>query len=536
MPEPVIDVERDPKPQHSKGRMAGIVGALTVFVSVVGYLREATLAARFGISSTMDAYFAAIFIPTLLYSILILGTLSPVFIPILIQEDPEKSPAKASTTFSAITNFVLLVLVGMVAVGVLGASRWLPWLFPGFAAETDAMTKSLVYIIFPTLPLLAAAGILTALLNGFHKFSLAAMAPAFASLPVIAAALFARGDHAIYVVGAATAAGFLLQFAVLVPAAWSLGIRYRPVFDFRHPAVAKLLRLGVPLFLYLVVANASLVLERNFASRISAGAVSTLTYAFRLFTVPANFLAAPLAIVAYPGFAREAAKEKRGDLAGQTGRLFRMVVFLFLPITVWTLVNAGPITRLLYEHGRFMASDSFTTARILAIYSIGIIPNAVAAVLLRCFFAIEDTVTPLLTEVFDLGLFIVAGFYLSRRFGLEGLVAARCITFFVVMTILVVILVRRKLLLFDRGFVRLLFFTGLATITMGAAGWISLLFVQPYFVAGGTMIRAVLVGGELVLGAGVFFSMARLFRLEQARQIVDTVKGLLPGPWHRGTV
>lgn len=535
MPTSQTETEQNPNGRGHKGRAAGIVGVLTVCVSLVGYLREATLAARFGISSTMDAYFAAIFIPTMLYGVLILGTVSPVFIPILIQDDPEENPGKASATFSVITTFVLLILASIVTVGVLSASRWLPWLFPGFAPATSAMTLRLVYIIFPTLPMLASAGILTALLNGYHKFSLAAMAPAFASLPVIAAALWARSEYAIYIVGAATAAGFLLQFVVLVPATWSVGIRYRPVFNFRHPAVVKLLRLGVPLFLYLLMANASLVLERNFASRISAGAVATLTYAFRLFTVPANFLAAPLAIVAFPGFAREAARENRGDLAGQSGRIFRMVVFLFVPITVWTIINANPITRLLYEHGRFLAADSSITARILAIYSLGILPNAIAAVLLRCFFAIEDTITPLLAEIFDLAFFIVVGFYLSRRMGLEGLVAARCMTFFVVMTILVGVLVNKQILRLDREFKRLLFFTALATVTMGLVSWLSLRMIQPYFSAGGTVLRMAVVGGELALSAAVFFSMARLFRLEQAQQIVSTVKGLLPGPWKRAT-
>src|SRR5258708_36159981 len=131
--------------------------------------------------------------------------------------------------------------------------------------------------------------------------------------------------------------GLLLQFLLLVPAPASLGIRYRPSLRFDRPAITKLLRVGGPLLLYLVVANGSLFLERNLASRLATGAVSTLTYAMRLFVVPANFLAAPLAIVSYPQFAREAAYEKHGDLRSQVSRMFRLVVFLFLPVTVWTI-------------------------------------------------------------------------------------------------------------------------------------------------------------------------------------------------------
>jgi putative peptidoglycan lipid II flippase len=508
----------------------GIVGVLTVFVAVAGYLREAALAGRFGISSTMDAYFAAIFIPNILYLVLIAGTLSPVFIPILMQENPDKDPAKASVTFSVITNFALLVLVLIVFCGVLGAHFWLPRLFPGFNPFTADLAVRLVYFIFPALPFLAVAGILTALLNGFHRFSLAAFAPAVSSIAVIGAALFLRGDRAIYGVGIATAAGFILQCAVLLPGAASLGVRYRPILDLRHPAVKKLLRLGVPLFLYLVVANASLVLERNLASRISAGAVSTLTYALRLFTVPSNFLAAPLAIVAYPGFAREAVRNQRGELAGQTSRLFRLLIFLFLPATIWTILNATAITRVLYEHGKFSASDSWTTARILAIYSIGIVPNAVAIVLLRCF---EDTITPLLAELVDLGFFIIAAPLLTVRFGLEGLAAARSVTFFIVMTILTVVLARRGLLRFG-GFAQFVSRTIVATLVMGFTSWLSWRFLAPMFDAAGTPGRLMVVCVVLALGAIVFLALAMLLRLDEAGQIMGTVSDLMPGRGRRG--
>lgn len=510
----------------NKARTASVVGIVTVGVAVAGYLREAILAAHFGVTATMDAYFAAIFIPNILYLVLIAGTLSPVFIPILLQENPEENPEKASSTFSVITNFALLTLIAIVAGGVLGARLWLPVLFSGFSPPTAALAVRLIYIIFPALPFLAVAGILTALLNGFHRFWLAAFAPALSSLSVIAAAIFFRGDRAIYAVGIATALGFLLQSLVLLPASLSLGIRYRPILEFRHPAIRKLLKLGVPLFLYLVVANASAVLERSLASRISAGAVSTLTYAFRLFTVPANFLAAPLAIVAYPGFAREAARDQRGELASQTSRLFRLVIFLFLPVTVWTILNAGIVTRVLYEHGKFSEASSGITAHLLAIYSIGIVPNAIAIVLLRCFYAIEDTVTPLLTELIVLAYFVITAPYLTQRFGIGGLVAARTVTFFLVTVTLLFVLRRRYALLkFDLDTLRFFLRVVTATCAMAVLCWAALHLLQPVFNVGHIVVRLAIVMLVMLLGGSVFLALAHVLGLAEARQIMNAGRG-----------
>ncbi|MGZ4853792.1 MAG: murein biosynthesis integral membrane protein MurJ [Candidatus Angelobacter sp.] len=529
MAEPVVETA-PPSSGLRKGRTAGIVGALMVLVSVVGYLREAALAARFGVSTTMDAYFGAIFIPNILYFILIAGTVSPVLIPILLQEEAGADETRRSESFSVVTTFSLLVLIVIVGISLPGAHLWLAWLFPGFSTATLEMAVRLVYIIFPAVLFLAVAGILTAVLNGCHKFALASFAPAFASTSVIAAVLFARGDRAIYAVGIATAAGFLLQCLVLVPAAASLGIRYRPIFNFRHPAIGKLLRLGIPLFLYLAVASASSVMERNLASRLSAGAVSTLSYALRLFTVPSNFMAAPLAIVAYPGFAREAARVRRGELGAQVSKIFRLVIFLFLPVTIWTVINALVVTRLLYEHGRFLSADSFITARVLAIYSVGILPNAIAMVLLRCYFAVEDTVTPLFAEILALVSFVVAAPILSRHFGIGGLVAARASAFFLVTGILIYVLARRKSLLnLDWDLLNFLIRTLAASTGMGVISWLSLHLLSGSYDSGGTMVRLMVAITLMASSGAIYLFLARLLKLGEARQIWTTVRDLLPG-------
>jgi putative peptidoglycan lipid II flippase len=527
---PIVETESTLPVGLRKGRAVGIVGVFTVVVSVVGYLREAALAARFGVSATMDAYFGAIFIPNILYFILIAGTVSPILIPILLQQDEGGNQAKRSDTFSIVTNFSLLMLFVVVACCLPGTHRWLGWLFPGFSPATLELAVRLVYVIFPSVLFLAMAGIFTAVLNGFHKFALAAFAPAFASILVIMAVLFARGDWAIYLVGIATAAGFLLQCLVLIPPTVALGIRYRPILNFRDPAIGKLLRMGIPLFLYLVVASASTVLERNIASRLSAGAVSTLTYAVRLFTVPSNFLAAPLAIVAYPGFAREAARVSRGELSSQVSRMFRLVLFLFLPITIWTVINSLPVTRLLYEHGRFLPADSFSTAQVLSFYSLGILPNAIAMVLLRCYFAIEDTVTPLLAEIVALASFAATAPFAAHHFGITGLVAARAGTFFLVGGILVYVLARRKALLrLDWCFFNFLARALAAALVMGGMSWLGLRMVRSGFDSGGTLIRLMLTAFLISFGGAIYLALARLLKLDEFHQLWRTAMDLIPG-------
>ncbi len=515
-------------PTPGRGLTVSIVGILSVAVAFTGYLREAALAARFGISPTMDAYFGAIFIPNLLYVVLIAGTLSTVLIPVLLSRDDEQSPAKISETFSVITNFVLLVLLLAVAIATATARYWLPRLFAGFTPVSNALAIQLTYIVLPAVMFLALAGILTAVLNGFHRFTVATFAPALSSICVIAAVWLSKGNIAIYVVTIATAVGFLLQCLVLLPAAASLGIQYRPILNLRHPAITQFLRLGIPLFLYLVVANASLFLERNLASRLSVGAVSLIRYALRLFTVPTGFLAGPLATVIYPEFVRYAARKQFEELRLQTLRAVRLAVFLFFPITIWTILNALPLTRLLYERGQFHLADSLITSKVLALYSIGILPNAVAIVLLRCFYAVNDTITPLFAETIDLAYYVVVATLLSRHFGLNGLAITRGGAFFVVAAVLITVALRRRtMLMFDLAFFKFLFRTAAASLMMAAVSWVGMHLLQGIFDTGATFVRALVVLAILALSGSVFLLAAYRLDMEESKRIIRTAADLL---------
>src|SRR5215469_4124648 len=145
----------------------------------------------------MDSYFASIFVPNILYGVLITGTLSPILISLLLEEKAIGDLGRLSEAFSNITNFALLLLVGVVAVALATARFWLRLLFSGFGADTLKLALNLSYIVFPAVIFLVIAGILTAVLNGFQRFAVASSAPALGSVAVFLAALFIRTKWAI---------------------------------------------------------------------------------------------------------------------------------------------------------------------------------------------------------------------------------------------------------------------------------------------------------------------------------------------------
>jgi putative peptidoglycan lipid II flippase len=393
------------------------------------------------------------------------------------------------------------------------------------------MALSLSYLVLPAIPFLGLSGILTAALNGLHHFKLATFAPALTSLAVIVTILFARGPRAIFLVGLATGIGFVLQFLLLVPRVRALGIRYRPRFRFSDPSIRRLLDLGAPLVGYLALANVSLLIERHLASQLSEGAVSSITYAMRLFTVPANFLAAPIAMVAYPHFAREAAQPGHGELRSELARTLRYVFFLFLPVTAWTLLNALPITRILYEHGHFGWSDSVQVAQVLAIYGIGILPNAATLILLRCCYALQDTVSPLVAESINLAIYWSLAVVLTRHFGINGLASARSVAMVVVPSVLLIALIRHKESFAPRsGAILFGFRVALATAGMAALTWVTLRALQANAVFSTVRGQIGVVLATLCVGALSFFAFTWLLRLQEGVHLLHSARDFITLP------
>ena len=535
---PMIDTEAGLSERtpivRSRGRLVIWVTILTTFVSAVGYFREAVFASRLGASASMDAYLAALFVPNTLYFVLIAGTVSPIFMTVFSQHQSGSSE-EALGVFRVTSTCSAVILIALVLLGTLTARFWLPLVFSGFTSGQLELSLQLLYVIFPSIVFLGMSGIVSALLNSLGHFTAPAVSPAMYAVATVPVLLLAPRDKLVQWVAIATAVGLAAQLFVQLPTAASLGVRWRPDFNFRHPAIRRLVRLALPLLAYLVVANASLLVERNVASKLSTGAISIVNYATRLFAIPGNLLIMPLAVVFYPSFAREAAREGRGDLARELRDALRITLFLALPVSCWVVMHALPLTRVVFERGQFDFTNSTQTAGMLAFYSLGLLPNAVAVILLRAFYAIQDTVTPLLAEAANLACYTWAAPRLAERFGMAGLGAARAGSFVLVALILLFAL-RRKLAeawspSTDGVFLLKIAFGSFVT---GMVTWVASVTLNSALQLSGFPARASVVAFLAALGGAAYIGTCYLLAVREVNSVANVCFGWVRPMWESG--
>lgn len=419
-----------------------IVAILTLLSSLLGYLREATLASEYGATAITDAFFAAFFIPNTLYLILLSGSISTVFVPVFIEylgKDRDQAWYLASNLF----NISALLLFIIILICILSVDYWVAFLFPGFEKATMKMVVDLVIILMPMLLFVGLSSLISSILHSFEHFSTPALAPIVSNLFVIIVILYSHKLGGIYAVAFGVTIGMLLQILIQFPALYRKNAKYRLVMGLGHPALKRIGKLSIPLMIYLLIAYVSLIIERNLASTLPEGTISSLNYAVRVFSIPVAFTAGSVGTVIYPRLSLDVARHESATFSQNVFRSITASLFFLAPISLWLILNSRIAISLLFGYGRFTPEDVTLTSAILIGYSIGMVATGISRILQRASYALQDTSSPLWAEIGTLILYVATAPLLTRYLGGSGLGIARGISFIIVMFVLIWLLKRK---------------------------------------------------------------------------------------------
>jgi putative peptidoglycan lipid II flippase len=141
--------------------------------------------------------------------------------------------------------------------------------------------------------------------------------------------------------------------------------------------------------------------------------------------LPASLAVIPLSTVLLTDLA---VVYQQGDVANVRRRVaaaLRMMLLLTVPVAVAGALLAEPITRLVYEYGRFNTSDTQLTAQALRVFMLGLPFYGGMHILTRCFYAIHDTKTPAIVGLMALAVNIAGDVILMQFFSHQGIAMGR---------------------------------------------------------------------------------------------------------------
>ena len=407
------------------------VAGFGLLANVLGYLRETALAASYGSSATTDAFFGAAFIPNTLYAIIAAGAGAAVLVPVLVQYR-EKSDAEARELALTLLNLTTLALVVLTLILTLTSSVWIRLLFPGFAPGTSRLSVELAYILNPTVIFLSVSAILAGVLNAFGRFRAVAVAPCVGNVVTVVAICLSVNWGGIHGAAIGVAIGAFVQLVVMAWVAFSKTVPYRVHWNMAHAGLRGFAGMAAPTMAYLAVAYVSLAAERIFASGFSPGALSTLSYAMRLFVLPVAFVAGSFATVLHTELSQLAGRNELHQLGERFRRGVDLTIFMLIPVFLGVLVFSHAIVSLAYGYGKFSDENVGMTASAFTAYSLGLIPLALGTLCQRLFYAFRVPRMLLIIECVALVTYLITAPMLGRTFGIPGLALARSCSFLIV--------------------------------------------------------------------------------------------------------
>lgn len=423
---------------------AMLVMLLFILSRGTGLLREMIIGARFGTAADLDAYLAAFRIPDLLFQLVAGGALGSAFIPTFAAAWTEDGQQQAWLLFSRVLNLLTLFLVLLCGLAMLFAEPLVAGVIaPGFPVEQQKLTASLMRWMLASTVVFGASGLIMGALNAVQHFMLPAVAPVLYNCAIITGAwLFApvMGIHGL-VIG--VAAGAVLHLLVQLPALLRQKVRYRFSFRIGDAQVREVARLMGPRVLGLLFVQLNFLVNTILASGLPDGSLSALNYAWLLMLLPQGIFAQAVATVAFPTFSAQVASGNRAQLLETLSRLLRLVLFLSIPAAFLLYVLDEPFIELLFQRGRFDAASTQAVAYALRFYALGLVAHAVVEIVVRVFYALHDTATPVIAGVATMALNILLSLALIGRLSFGGLALANSIATALEMLVLLILLARK---------------------------------------------------------------------------------------------
>ncbi|MGE0705116.1 MAG: murein biosynthesis integral membrane protein MurJ [Vicinamibacterales bacterium] len=410
-------------------RSAGLTGAATLASRLLGLARDQVLAAVFGAGNQMDAFVVAFRVPNLVRDLFAEGALSAAFVPAFTRRLATHGRVDAWRLGNSILNTLALTTGVLVVAGIVFAEPIVTLLAGDFAEVPGKLelTISLTRIVLPFLMLAALAAAVMGMLNSLHYYFVPALAPATFNVATIVAAVIGVplvaqfGEPAIMAIALAALAGGALQIALQWPSLRGEGFRYAPVIDTSHPELRRVLLLMGPGALGLAATQLNLFINTLLATSLGTGAVSWLSYAFRLMYLPIGLFGVSIATAVLPLAASHAVQDDRPAIRATLSRGLGLMLMLNVPASVGLIVLATPIVRVLFERGAFGSIDTAGTAVAVQMYAVGLVGYATARIASPVFYALGKSRVPVAISIAAVLINTVASVALVRLIGFRGL-------------------------------------------------------------------------------------------------------------------
>jgi len=486
--------------------------------ALLGFGREIVTAHYYGTRPEMDAFLNASTFPAIIFDV-INGALIAALIPMFSEYISLGRDDEVRRLGSTVINALFFVMTGLAAFGWLLAPVYVPVIAHGFPPAEQHLVVVMVRWLMPGIVATTIGGACAALLNANHRFLPSALVWVAANVVTIGLVVALHRQLGIFALVLGSVLGLFAQLLVQVPSVLRHGL-YRFELDLRHPGLAKIWVLLLPVAVGSGAGQINLAFDRYFASTLSAGSTAGLGYTTKLTFLPILIVATAISTVIFPLVAGQFANSDRAGILRSLSLAFRMVSFIVIPCAAALSVIAYPIVQTLFERGAFGPASTALCASLVPFACLPLIMNSYNIVLARICYACKAVRWAAVGSIFTVVLNIVLSATLLPTLGARGLLLANGVAELALMAFQMALL--RRLI---GGFDWKPLLSSLLRISLGSATMAGVLFAVAagYLPAATFAAHVCYLIALLVIGAASFLGIARAIGIEELAIVFQTL-------------
>jgi len=411
-----------PTSVYKKVGIASAIMMASVFLSrVAGLLREMVIAYVGGARGEVDAYQVAFVIPEILNHVLASGFLSVTFIPIFSRYLTQHREEEGWHVFSIILTCFGTLMILLLALAFAFADKLISWIAPGLTDPVLIQSAvKMTRIILPAQFFFFAGGLLMAVQFAKERFFIPALAPLIYNTGIILGGLIlGRWLHMEGFSWGVFAGSFVGNFAIQVWGASKAGMRFKVLFHVRHPDLKKYILLTLPLMFGLTMTFSTEFFFKFFGSYLPKGNIAALNYGLRTMLILVAFFGQAVGVASFPFMARMAAEKKIEEMNQLLNTALRYLA-LVIPFSILMMVLRQEVVMILFQRGRFDEAATILTSKILIFLMMGAFAFGAQTVVVRGYYAMQDTFYPTLYATCAVVLSIPIYYFGMKQMGAIG--------------------------------------------------------------------------------------------------------------------
>lgn len=509
-------------------KSSGATAIATMASRVLGLVREMAYANFMGTSWVAGAFKLAFMIPNLFRRLLGEGALTAAFIPVFKAKEKTEGEEAMWRSANAVISAMVVAASVITCAAVVGVSVALGVV--RFEEASTMLMLQLLRVMFPYLVLVCIAAVCMGMLNARGHFFIPALGAAALNLTLIAsvyliAPRFGEEKHEqIFGVAIGVLCAGLAQALFQVPLLWREGFRYRWTTPWSNPTVRQVVKQMLPAIVGVAAFQINVLIAGGFSFWVDPQIYAAFDFAVRLMELPQGVFGISLATYLLPTLSGLAAEKKYPEFRATLRDGIGYLLYVNLLATVFLIVLAEPIIRLLFQHGEFDSSATARTSIALMALAPGLVAFSCVNILARGFYALHDTRTPMKISVFCLTLNVLLTVPLVWFLREAGLGIANSTTSIINAGLLAFAL-RKKIGRLDwanlRGQVWPLLGCSLAA---AMTAWAATTAWERHLGHGTFGLRLGAVFGPIAVASIIYFGCALGFRLPFGRDLLDLVR------------